>query len=396
MQNEDFVIARAAFRAIDAQVERWQKLELSVAKSRMESLAKSLQDLPATTPPDNLILASSLATRMYTLCLERDEESLKSTMELCQQALERLGKGASEAAGAEGTERIASLSDTSFALTDEAAPEVAPGDGSQYTSDSEYTSTSQYDGDSGMIQGSDPISVPPPPLPPEMNPSTTQTDVLQVREPQLVDPRQPNALAIDGSQQLSSTGGRASLRLIASPVRNSQDSSTAGQRDGSVDSSGLVLPPVAEPVSSPISESSESLPQSEPSAKMLAGIDQLPIQELVRLLGSVQPKIAQAAALALRRHGMSESKLELAMELATGTEQRRLEIIDQFPSRTDIDPRVWLLWMAQDGQTEVRARAIAQLSSMLDQDVMRELRMLLNRERDPEVAQTIRRLLVQR
>ena len=116
----------------------------------------------------------------------------------------------------------------------------------------------------------------------------------------------------------------------------------------------------------------------------------------MRLLGSVQPKIAQAAALALRRHGMSESKLELAMELATGTEQRRLEIIDQFPSRTDIDPRVWLLWMAQDGQTEVRARAIAQLSSMLDQDVMRELRMLLNRERDPEVAQTIRRLLVQR
>ncbi len=232
-----------------------------------------------------------------------------------------------------------------------------------------------------------------------MNPSTTQTDVLQVREPQLVDPRQPNALAIDGSQQLSSTGGRASLRLIASPVRNSQilkNSSTAGQRDGSVDSPGLVLPPVAEPVSSPISESSESLPQSEPSAKMLAGIDQLPIQELVRLLGSVQPKIAQAAALALRRHGMSESKLELAMELATGTEQRRLEIIDQFPSRTDIDPRVWLLWMAQDGQTEVRARAIAQLSSMLDQDVMRELRMLLNRERDPEVAQTIRRLLVQR
>ena len=105
-------------------------------------------------------------------------------------------------------------------------------------------------------------------------------------------------------------------------------------------------------------------------------------------------KTAQAAALALRRHGMSDSKLVLAMELATGSEPRRLEILDQFPSRTDIDPRVWLLWMAQDGQTEVRGRAIAQLSSMLDQDVMRELRLLLNRERDPEVAQLIRRILV--
>ena len=132
----------------------------------------------------------------------------------------------------------------------------------------------------------------------------------------------------------------------------------------------------------------------EPSAKTLAGIEQLPIQELVRLLGSVQPKIAQAAALALRRHGMSDSKLELAMELATGSETRRLEILDQFPTRTDIDPRVWLLWMAQDGQTEVRGRAIAQLSSMLDQDVMRELRLLLNRERDPETAQLIRKILI--
>ena len=82
------------------------------------------------------------------------------------------------------------------------------------------------------------------------------------------------------------------------------------------------------------------------------------------------------------------------MELATGSETHRLEILDQFPTRTVIDPRVWLLWMAQDGQTEVRCRAIAQLSSMLDQDVMRELRLLLNRERDPETAQLIRKVLI--
>ena len=91
---------------------------------------------------------------------------------------------------------------------------------------------------------------------------------------------------------------------------------------------------------------------------------------------------------------MSDSKLELAMELATGSEQQRLEIIGQFPNRTDLDPRVWLLWMAQDGQTEVRRRSVAQLSVILDQDVMRELRLLLNRERDPETAQLIRKVLV--
>ena len=62
--------------------------------------------------------------------------------------------------------------------------------------------------------------------------------------------------------------------------------------------------------------------------------------------------------------------------------------------RTDLDPRVWLLWMAQDGQTEVRRRSLSQLSLMLDQYVMRELRLLLNREREPEIAQQIRKILV--
>ena len=372
LQNEDFTVARTAFRAIESQIERWQKFSPAEAKTRMESLAQSLMQLPDTTPAENLILASSLASRMFTLCLEREDQDLSSTMQLCEQVISRVGKGRPDLVTEERVteervteERVASLPTTDFSLSDS---------GSGLTT--EYSSSDDNSGEytAGLA---DPVSMPPPPLPPDAN----STD----RVPELLDDSDSGSLPLNSSEPLSSTG-RASLRLIASPIRSSQT------RLPEVDStmrSPTVLPPVeANPQSVPLQ------PSDEPSAKTLAGIDHLPIQDLVRLLASVQPKIAQAAALALRRHGMSDSKLELAMELATGSEQQRLEIIGQFPNRTDLDPRVWLLWMAQDGQTEVRRRSVAQLSVMLDQDVMRELRLLLNRERDPETAQLIRKVLV--
>lgn len=365
LQNEDFTVARTAFRAIESQIERWQKFAPSKANTRMESLALSLQQLPDTTPPENLILASSLASRMFTLCLEREDQDLKSTMQTCEQVIARVGKGRMDLAP---DDRVASLSDVGFSLSDGLPESELPESGEAA---SEYTASL-----------ADPLSMPPPPLPPD----ASETSETSGREPELLDSSDNTSLPLNSSEVLTSTG-RASLRLVASPVRSSVTENPPAKMVHS--RSSMVLPP--------LDLGSESIPLQtgdEPSAKTLSGIEQLPIQELVRLLGSVQPKIAQAAALALRRHGMSDGKLELAMELATGSEARRLEIIEQFPRRTDIDPRVWLLWMAQDGQTEVRQRAIAQLSSMLDQDVMREMRFLLNRERDPEVAQLIRKILI--
>ena len=372
LQNEDFTVARTAFRAIESQIDRWQKFTPSEAKARMESLARSLQQLPDRTPPENLILASSLASRIFTVCLEREDQDLKSTMEVCEQVIARVGKGQIVSAD-EG--RVANLSDVGFSLSDR-PPEGSLPDIDE--SASEYTASL-----------ADPIGLPPPPLCP--NPQQSSD-----REPELLDSSDNTSFHQNSNETFSSTGGRASLRLVATPVRRSlTDSPPHSLENNPPENIAYSRSPMLLPLTdSGLTATMPLQTSDEPSAKTLAGIEQLPIQELVRLLGSVQPKIAQAAALALRRHGMSDSKLELAMELATGSETRRLEILDQFPTRTDIDPRVWLLWMAQDGQTEVRGRAIAQLSSMLDQDVMRELRLLLNRERDPETAQLIRKILI--
>ncbi len=47
--------------------------------------------------------------------------------------------------------------------------------------------------------------------------------------------------------------------------------------------------------------------------------------------------------------------------------------------------------MAADGQDAVRQHAVALLQPLADTDVRRQLRLLLNKERDEKVAQTIRK-----
>jgi hypothetical protein len=143
---------------------------------------------------------------------------------------------------------------------------------------------------------------------------------------------------------------------------------------------------------------------SEPIVRMrvltdqvdLSRIEELDFDQLVRLLASVQPGVPQAAALALRAKNMPDDRLALASELATSSPQRRISLIQQIAIRDDLDPRPWLLWMAEDGEPEVRKQAITSLASMTDLTVQRELRQLLNNEQNEDVAQSIRQVLVTR
>jgi hypothetical protein len=118
-------------------------------------------------------------------------------------------------------------------------------------------------------------------------------------------------------------------------------------------------------------------------------------QQLVRLLGSVQPDVRKAAVYELHVRGWPDQDIDLAIELATSSEAGRLQLIQSIATGKD-DPREWLLWMAEDGQPAVRKTAVALLQSMLDPEVERRLRMLLGRERDESVSQTIRQALLAR
>jgi HEAT repeat protein len=126
----------------------------------------------------------------------------------------------------------------------------------------------------------------------------------------------------------------------------------------------------------------------------LAGIEKLEIAELIRLLGHDNADVAKAAALGLRYKGLSDSKIQLASELATGSANQRLELIQQLATSGEMDPRPWLVWMGEDGQPEVRKMAIALLIHMADENVYRSLRNLAARESDSHIKEMITRALL--
>ncbi|MCA9159974.1 MAG: hypothetical protein KDA72_16690, partial [Planctomycetales bacterium] len=92
LQHPNTQIARTAYRTLDAQITGWSQLEGSIAAARMRTLAQRLCDLPESTPPDNLVLASSLASRIFSLCLELDDPQLAPVMTACETVFQRIGK----------------------------------------------------------------------------------------------------------------------------------------------------------------------------------------------------------------------------------------------------------------------------------------------------------------
>ncbi|MCA9132628.1 MAG: hypothetical protein KDA45_05725, partial [Planctomycetales bacterium] len=90
LQHPNAQVARTAYRTLDAQITSWQQLEPAASAARMRSMAHRLHELPPDTPPDNLVLASSLASRIFTICLELDDPQLAPVQTLCENIFQRI------------------------------------------------------------------------------------------------------------------------------------------------------------------------------------------------------------------------------------------------------------------------------------------------------------------
>ena len=394
LQHADTRVARTAYRTLDGQLSRWQNLESTVATARMRNLAERLSQLPDSTPPSNLILASSLASRVFTICLEQDDPQLRPIIALCETVFERAGSAHSQTnltitTLAEEAE-LNELAGQIKALTP--PPPLAP-PAMAATTSSPAAQQSQFTAPLAAASGS-------------LSDAEPQAPVASVK---LINDRtRPRAgefpsagsatasFADDGSNtfSLSDDSGDDESSPDANPLPGNPS------LDMEASQSSLALRPVshASPVivQTPATLSSVPLVQMKfvSDAADLDGIQDLQIEELVRLLASVQPRVSQAAALALRTKGMNDEMLTLASQLATGSAAKRLQLVQQIASRGDIEPRPWLLWMAEDGEPEVRKLSVALLSSMVDAHVERSLRILLTRERDASVEKTIREALL--
>lgn len=111
--------------------------------------------------------------------------------------------------------------------------------------------------------------------------------------------------------------------------------------------------------------------------------------ELVKLLASVRPRMRQAAQAELATRGWTQGSVELASELAVASADHRLQLMGVLLHQSEINPRPWLLWMAEEGQVEVRIAAVECLAEVMDLESRERLRRILDREQSVAVRQVI-------
>ncbi len=365
LQHPNTQIARTAYRTLDAQITGWSQLEGSIAAARMRTLAQRLCDLPESTPPDNLVLASSLASRIFSLCLELDDPQLGPVMTACETVFQRIGKSPAVA--------LASAPAASN-------PTVVSG-----------ADLEQLGQEINALR-------PPPPL------KSSSQGEFTLRDDGLVAPIAPREVV-----HSSTSAPTAKVQFLTAATRqraepdDSRQSASASLSDDVPTS--FSMSDDAEPTPQPSLVHGPASVDSQPLAEMrrmklevnIENIQQLEIDQLVRLLPSQQPRVAQAAALALRSRGFSDDHLALASELATSPPMERIRLLHSIATRSDLEPRQWLLWMAEDGEPEVKQQAVALLSSMSqDLDMQSKLRRLLAQETDENVAQALRKVLAAR
>lgn len=356
LENADPNIARAAYSQIDRQITSWQASEEEDAIQRLGQLAQRLSQLSPTTSPESQLLASSLAARIYAFCVKKNDPALASLMKTCQIVVQRAGRSPEDEPVTlptieEQAERLAAI-DVNY----QPPPPLPP------TEDSELPRQS------------------PPPLP-----ETTETNGQFTAET-------PAPIEMHTAELGPATSPpMATLQLVPQATRPRTRST---MEETSYSLSDTIEPLENSPtVAHRISDAPSTRVSVDPPVS-LNGLENKPDKQLVRLLGSVQPRVSQAASLMLRARGWPDEQLELASELATCSEARRIELIHEIAVRTDLNAKTWLLWMAEDGQPAVRRHAVSLLNSMLDEEVQLGLRNLLRRENDETVSQTIRQVLL--
>lgn len=371
LEHKDKTIARAAYRTLDSMVTMWQENGDQSSNAQVVALAKHLHDLPSTTSPGSLVMASGLALRLHSYCSSTEDPQLSVALPLCEAIVQRASENSFDAQNELRTAKLKRIEE-SINLS----------------------------------------SVPPPPLAPEENPSRF-TDGQFTDDATGSAKSRPGAavpLLSGGESVHSSSGGLSSRAPVASlSLVNGRTQPRSGQRvrigdTTSIEETSASYSLKDNDADSPVQMQSRdeydlpvrlaviqnSLIQNRIDLNSVINME---IDELVRLLGNTQPGVAQEAALALKEKGMTGDRLALASELATSSAARRLELIDQIV-RADMDPEPWLMWMAEAQEPEVRQTAISAIAAFATVDTQRKIRHLLGREQHPGVAETMRKTLV--
>ncbi len=185
--------------------------------------------------------------------------------------------------------------------------------------------------------------------------------------------------------------------MVFTPIEHSNDTSRVStSNEGTTLQQRLLKANRFIPISGSVSVEIESKSQKMdvPTDEAVLGIRRQQTQDLLRLLTSVQPRVAQAAFHELESRRLSREELELAIELSHGTTERRIAAMEKLVTNPTLNPLNWLSWMAGESDREVRFKAVSLLGSLNNEEANKQLRMMSVRERDQEISRHIQQALV--
>ncbi|MBX3422315.1 MAG: hypothetical protein KF752_12250 [Pirellulaceae bacterium] len=372
LQHQDTRVARSAWEKLNLCVDRWEQDDTKNHYAAMQRLAEQLQSQPSDLPAENQRLARSLAARLYARCVALDDPQLSAVTDLCQRTI--ANSTLSEPATVmQSAARLGALATPPTPLPNFPAPPLPLEQSKPLTE-----TMSVHSSTSSPLTSQRVLSLP---------------TGLETRSPAGRNEVPATPMQLSDSSTEPSAANRFQYQYPSGDPSHGWAQADSAAQPGAVPSASVDLPMMV--------KTSASISQHSPAQFRLIsnrfdrqGFEQGEIAGLVRLLGSQQPNVAKSAALALRKHGFDDERIELATQLAVGSASQRLALIQQLAISDCLDPRPWLIWMAQDGQAEVRSMSVSLLASMLDNEVQRSLRMLMATESDTHVKEQIRKALL--
>jgi len=379
LAHPDVRVVRSATRKLNASIDGYMQGQPASSGESIQQLVEQLRNLPNELPEENRLLISGLAARLYADCVRLEQPQLQATADNCLDLFNCL-------------DRKRQASEAMESLVILPPPVVIPlpmaADNIRLTDEPQSPSTASGSVRAILSSSGLPHS--------NLRVASSIAQSVVTADGQQID-TQPN------TQRLSDTADSLADDI---PGMESRSETIAASRSEPLEpvmtKNRSQIQPASQERELPVMVATPASISQHPVVRMklisdqpnLQGIESAEIAELVRLLGSENPDVAKAASLALSHKGFSDFEIELAAELATGSAARRLELVQQIAVSDQVNPRPWLVWMAEDGQPEVRRMSISLLNSMLDEQVQRSLRILMFRETDSEIKDLIRKVLL--
>jgi hypothetical protein len=390
--------ANLAFRALDEYVKSFDSLPIEKRRALAAEIAYALEKQLPSVSPATANLIGRLASSLIRSQSNDAHPGATMTLAACDQLIQAANRQSQSVKTKQLTASKASLSDqprTSARLSD-STPVLA-------------TEKTKPKDDPEFIAGNfrEVHEVSPRDAPHGSTSTATRVSAHLGDEPALI----PQDVSVNSAKLAKSESGRApnnsTASLIsqkplifqseaptafASPVAkstvmNSEEFRSLRQK---IHQANRFLP-VTGSMSVPIESSAASL--AKPSVDQVIGIDRQKTEDLLKLLTSIQPRVATAAFHELERNRLSRDELELAVELARGTTVQRIASLERLAENPRIDPMILLTWMANESDRDVRYKAISLIGSLNSDEAQAQLRNLSNRERDQEISQHIHKAL---